>query len=641
MSIRPSLVLACVLAGLLSCGKNPPTPTSGSSAITGTLQLTIEADPADGASFWAILGRDGAFQKEDYRIEKVRAGVRTPLAWREEVDGPRDWKLTFGPTKHPTYSLIVVPDSGEKPVVEARTLDSFHDGGKSLAMAYFGIPLDGERELQVNVKKAAPLEILVTDPAGAPLEGVRIVGIPTPRYLFKDGFSPERVDETHLSWPWAFWNWDHVPNQKGKPAQIITARTDAKGACVLDAFVGWVGISERDERCALPRSVLALPDVRSQRFVVVQKPASVRLTVEGLPGKDYPTPERGVLVEGEWPLPGGAAPGRWSERLSYLQGKSAEFFTPCKEVRVIPLTRVHRVATGDVIKDLQPGESRKHRADFEEIPHKTIEGEVHLDAIENAGREHCGIELYDGGDPARLIRPLGTVGGPGVPKSGRVPFIFHVMGEGPFALAIHAGNYPWTVVREVKAPKEELVIRLNPEPKNIRCDLKVRARDGSEVSGWIVGTWPQRDLINEFRSGTSAYGKPGLNTFIVHSSAGNAVLRDVKLEEGQIRKLEATLGAGVKVSGRLVDPEGKPLAGHWVHLSWPGYFRMPNAYRWLADLTGEDGRFEISQVPPGPWRLYVKRGGAPVGKAFSVPADGGAMDAGDLILSRTDAPGTK
>jgi hypothetical protein len=197
------------------------------------------------------------------------------------------------------------------------------------------------------------------------------------------------------------------------------------------------------------------------------------------------------------------------------------------------------------------------------------------------------------------------------------------------------------VIRNVTAPKEELLVHLAREPEIVNCELKVRARDGSEVSRWVVGTWLQRDLINGFRCGGSAYGWPGLNTFVIHSSVGNAILRDVTLEEGRVLKLEATLSPGTRVSGRLVDPEGRPLAGHWVHLSWPGYFRMPNAYRWLADLTGEDGRFEIPQVPPGPWRLYAKRGGSPVGKAFTVSAEGGSMDAGDLILSRTEPLGTK
>jgi hypothetical protein len=71
-----------------------------------------------------------------------------------------------------------------------------------------------------------------------------------------------------------------------------------------------------------------------------------------------------------------------------------------------------------------------------------------------------------------------------------------------------------------------------------------------------------------------------------------------------------------------------------VHLSWPGYFRMASAFRWLSDLTGEDGRFEIRGVPPGAWRVYGRGTGIPAGAAFSIPADRDSFEAGDLILPR-------
>jgi len=379
-----------------------------------------------------------------------------------------------------------------------------------------------------------------------------------------------------------------------------------------------------------------MADLRSVRFCVIRKPAGVRLTVDGLPGKDHSITERGLVVEGDWPLPAGFKPARWSERLSFLQGKSAEFFTPCREVRVSPMSKVHRISAGEIVKEIAAGEDRKHKVLVEELPHRTIEGEAVFEPSDLLSREHCGIELYESGPAGRRIRAAGSLGGPGVPKSGRVPFAFHVADEGLYTVVVRSGSYACAVVRDVKAPREELTVPLSLDRKNIPCTLIVRGKDGAEVPGAVVGAWPHRDLVSDFISGTRAAGKPGLNTFVIHAEAGSAILRDVKIEEGSSPKLEATLTPGATVTGRLVDAEGRPIAGQWVHLSWPGYYRMGSAFRWLSDLTGDDGRFEIPRVPGGPWRVYLRGSGAPAGGEFTVPAEGGRHDAGELKLPGSD-----
>jgi hypothetical protein len=590
--------------------------------------LTVNADPELGATFWGILRRDGA---DEFKVQEIPAGVATPFPWLEEVSQPRDWRLKFGPSKHPTYQLILARGGGPRPEVRVNELDSWRDPARSLAIAYFAVPLDGERPLVLSLGKPGPLDVSVRDPAGAPVEGLRVVAITTPRYFFFDGFDPEKVDALQLSWSWDFWNLEHAPKVKIAPERLLSAKTDATGACRFENFTGWVGVSERDERFVTPRSLLSTPAIRSAKFAVARPPAAVRLSVEGLPGKDYTITERGLVVEGDWPVPAGFPPAVWSDRLAFLQGKTAEFFTPCREVRVRPMSKVHRVAKGEIIKDIVPGESRKHAVVLEEVPHRTIEGEVQFEASETLTREHCTIELYDGATGG-LVRAMGNLGGPGVPKSGRVAFEFHVEAEGPYTVAVRTGGYTCPVVRGVKAPREDLIIPVAQDRRNVSCDLVVKMPDGSAASGAVVGAWPHRDLVNDFISGTRPSGKPGANTFVVHAETGAAVLRDVVLEEGKTATLEATLRPGAKVRGRLLDAGGKPLAGHWVHLSWPGYFRMGSAFRWLADLTGDDGRFEIPGVPEGSWRLYLRGTGAPAGAAFTVPPDKDSFDAGDLLL---------
>jgi hypothetical protein len=193
---------------------------------------------------------------------------------------------------------------------------------------------------------------------------------------------------------------------------VRTAKTDAKGRCRFDIFQGWIGISEKDERFAAPRSVLAMSDLRSVRFCVVKKPANVRLTVEGLPEANFSITERGLVVEGEWTLPAGFKPGAVERELSFLQGKSAEFFTPVQRGRGEADEPRPQDPGGEMVSALAPGEDRKHTVSMEEVPHLTIQGETAFEPSDLLSREHCGIELYDGGPSGRLLRAAGSLGGP-------------------------------------------------------------------------------------------------------------------------------------------------------------------------------------------------------------------------------------
>ncbi len=635
--MRRVLAWAAVL-GLLqpSCDSGASKQVRGGvhKPIAGVLQLTVEGS----GSFWAILSRDGA---DDLQIQKVTGGARASIPWREEVTHPREWKLKFGPSRHPTYQLILLPDQATKPAVGLADLEGFHDPDRALAIAYLAIPLDGEKELKVSLAAPAPLDASVVDSEGKPAEGMRVTGIRTPRYLFLDGFDLESVDAMHPSWPFAFWNFDHIPKHGVSPGRVVSVQADAKGIARFEGFAGWVGILERVERFAWPRSVLAMPETRTVAFGVVRNPAQVRVTVDKLPGRDFSPTEKGLIAEGEWPLPEGVGRHRWIERLPFPTGTVSDFPTPCRELRLRPMSEAHRIASGDLIEKILPGETRRHKVSLEASTHLAIEGEVVFEQPETLGRESCGVELCEEGPAGRVVRASGTLRGPGVPKNGRMPFAFHVTQPGPYAIVVRAGSRPWCVVRDVKAPREELIITIPPEGKSVPCSLTVKEAGGSTAEGIVVGTWPHRDLLNGFISGSGASGKPGLNTFVIFAESGSAIVRDVTLTEGKSASLEATLSPGTKVTGRIVDGDGRPVAGQWVHLSWPGYFRMPTAYRWLSDLTDGEGRFEISRVPPGAWKLYARGTGIPVGETFTIPPGSSTFDAGSRILSWRETNGTK
>lgn len=490
--------------------------------------------------------------------------------------------------------------------------DGLHDPKNALAIAYFAVPFDGERALEIELKPPGDVEAEVKDVEGRPLVGIPVLGVKTTRYLFLDGFDAASVDETRVSWSWDFTNFDTVPTFKGDRERLVNGRTNAEGKAVFKDFVGWVGLPEKVAPFSRPRSVLAMPDRRAAAFVATLDPAKVRLTAQGLPGRDHFITQRGLVAEGEW------AGGRWEEPVRFVAGDVVEFHTPCRDLRLRPVSEVHALKSGGTIEGLKSGETRRHKIVLEEVEHLTIEGEVLLERREK-GREYCGIDLL--GPSGETLQSVGPRGSQGVPESGRVPFLFHVAKPGPYTVVVKTGHYPWAVVPDVKAPREGLSIRLSPEPKPIPCVIDL-------PGGFVVGSWPHRDLLSSFVSGGSAHGKPGLNTFVIFTETGSAVLRDVKLEPGMSMSLKPVLTPGTTVTGRVVDVEGRPVARRWVHLSWPGYLRMPHAYRFLSDLTGEDGRFEIPRVPPGPWRLYARETGERIGDPLTVPEGAGTLDAG-------------
>jgi len=78
-----------------------------------------------------------------------------------------------------------------RPEVHVSELDQWRDPARSLAIAYFAVPLDGEKDVTIALTKPAPLEVTVSDPRRAGRRPPR-AGDHTPRYFFFDGFDPEK-----------------------------------------------------------------------------------------------------------------------------------------------------------------------------------------------------------------------------------------------------------------------------------------------------------------------------------------------------------------------------------------------------------------------------------------------------------------
>ena len=131
----------------------------------------------------------------------------------------------------------------------------------------------------------------------------------------------------------------------------------------------------------------------------------------------------------------------------------------------------------------------------------------------------------------------------------------------------------------------------------------------------------------------------------LHRSHGR-VAKPFEIQPG-VNVLDLTFEPGVEVAGRVVDDTGKPVPGARVELT-PEYRFDPKQ---VHDVTGEDGRFRLSPVAAGRYRLKAgaegfaeteRPGTLVVEEAVSnleVTLDRGAMLSGNILgLPAEDLP---
>ncbi len=99
------------------------------------------------------------------------------------------------------------------------------------------------------------------------------------------------------------------------------------------------------------------------------------------------------------------------------------------------------------------------------------------------------------------------------------------------------------------------------------------------------------------------------------------LVREVNVREGEIAELGPEhLDPGAVVSGIVVNSDGDPIVGAWVHLGLErdlDLYDIPIGY-----LTGENGEFHIAGVMPRSRQLVVSASGfAPASVALNIPKD--------------------
>ena len=102
--------------------------------------------------------------------------------------------------------------------------------------------------------------------------------------------------------------------------------------------------------------------------------------------------------------------------------------------------------------------------------------------------------------------------------------------------------------------------------------------------------------------------------------------------DGEV-EADVVLGRGGRAAGRLVDPEGRPLAGR-VSLLEVGGVQVPAAVAEAVRAeAGGDGRFLLTRVPAAPVVLAARAPGrVPARVDVDGEAGGEPVDAGDVVL---------
>jgi peroxiredoxin/protocatechuate 3,4-dioxygenase beta subunit len=144
--------------------------------------------------------------------------------------------------------------------------------------------------------------------------------------------------------------------------------------------------------------------------------------------------------------------------------------------------------------------------------------------------------------------------------------------------------------------------------RGTRVDGTVLAPDGQPVAGALVFPGGGRGIANAIppvktdADGRFTFGiKPGTIAHLIAQAAGfGPTLEQVRVGDGP-QRVYLTLSAAHTVRGRVVDPEGKPVARASVRLFWYGAEKATGNYFGSAiatqSTTDPDGRFQWNEAP--------------------------------------------
>lgn len=160
----------------------------------------------------------------------------------------------------------------------------------------------------------------------------------------------------------------------------------------------------------------------------------------------------------------------------------------------------------------------------------------------------------------------------------------------------------------------------SPEDRAALVGAQVHARCDADVSMVVprlaVVDEELRFAFDALPAGTTHYVQFDAPAFV-------PVASEADVAAGETAELELELQTGVRVAGRVVDPDGAPIEGVRVTSNWA----MREAE------TDADGRFELGGIEPGPVGLYAEaRGMAPVLAELGELSDRARIDDHEIVL---------